>query len=54
MNVNLEFFPPRHPGQSARRTWGDERPNTAFEILRQRYARGEIKKEEFEAKKKDR
>jgi putative membrane protein len=32
---------------------GSKGPNTALEILRQRYARGEINKEEFEAKKKD-
>jgi putative membrane protein len=29
------------------------RADAALEILRQRYARGEINKEEFEAKKKD-
>lgn len=29
------------------------RADSAMEILRQRYARGEINKEEFEAKKKD-
>ena len=31
----------------------DSRPDTALEILRQRYARGEINKEEFEAKRRD-
>jgi putative membrane protein len=29
------------------------RSDTALEILRQRYARGEINKEEFDVKKKD-
>lgn len=31
----------------------ERRGDTALEILRQRYARGEINKEEFEAKKRD-
>lgn len=36
----------------ARQT-GEHRPDSALEILRQRYARGEINREEFEAKKRD-
>ena len=31
----------------------EPRPDSALEILRQRYARGEIGKEEFDAKKRD-
>ena len=31
----------------------EDRTDAALEILRQRYARGEINKEEFEAKKRD-
>jgi len=31
----------------------DSRSDTALDILRQRYARGEINKEEFDAKKRD-
>lgn len=35
------------------RAGGEARPDTALDILRQRYARGEIGKEEFDAKKRD-
>jgi putative membrane protein len=31
----------------------ESRSDTAMDILRQRYARGEINKEEFEARKRD-
>ncbi len=36
-----------------RRQPGDGEGDTAIEILRKRYARGEISKEEFEEKKRD-
>lgn len=35
------------------RTGGDTRSDTALDILRQRYARGEISQEEFETRKRD-
>ena len=35
------------------RAGGAARSDTALEILRQRYARGEINKDEFEAKRRD-
>jgi len=35
------------------RQGGAARPDPALEILRERYARGEITKEEFEARKRD-
>jgi len=32
---------------------GDDRPDRALDILRERYARGEISKEEFETRRQD-
>ncbi len=38
---------------AVRKSPGPKTEDSAFEILRMRYAKGEINKEEFEAKKKD-
>jgi putative membrane protein len=38
---------------AVRKGRGPKTEDSAFEILRMRYAKGEINKEEFEAKKKD-
>jgi putative membrane protein len=38
---------------SPRRSLGPQAQDSAMEILRNRYARGDISKEEFEQKKKD-
>ncbi len=37
----------------ASRQGGDGRPDRALEILRERYARGEINREEFESRRRD-
>lgn len=34
-------------------SWPDDRPESALEILKQRYAHGEISKAEFEAMRRD-
>lgn len=39
----------RRPGGSQNSTWS----GSALEVLKKRYARGEISKEEYEEKKKD-
>jgi uncharacterized membrane protein len=35
------------------RSAGQERPESAFDIVKKRYARGEISRQEFEAMKKE-
>lgn len=42
-----------HGGGSWRGTDYPERTDSALEVLKKRYARGEINKEEFEARKRD-
>ncbi|TET13227.1 MAG: SHOCT domain-containing protein [Dehalococcoidia bacterium] len=43
----------RGVGQPSSSDSGSSRPDSALEVLKQRYARGEIGKEEYEEKKKD-
>jgi putative membrane protein len=46
----IRWFAAQTPGGSLARRGEDE---SALEILKKRYARGEIDKEEFDAKKRD-
>lgn len=43
----------RLPGQNYGRYGNNSEPETALEILKKRYAKGEISREEFERMKKD-